>query len=133
MVTANPIRGEAEITMGRVPFRIAVTFSGLTRLSQAAKVQTLDELYRKLLGFEPFTVACAIRSLIVADDDDKASALSSKILGDDNISLADQESWRNGVEKAFLSHIETGRFHRDARSAHEIAETAVLGEQKSPS
>jgi len=128
---ANPIRGEAEITIGRVTFKVAVTFSGLTKLSQAAKVQTLEELYRKLVGFEPFTVACAVRALIVADDQDKASALSARILSDDNISMADRDSWRDGIEKAFLAHVDAGHVHRDERSAHEIAETAVLGEPQS--
>lgn len=130
---ANPIRGEAEITIGRETFRIAVTFSGLVKLSQAAKVDTLDELHRRLLGFEPFTVACAIRALIMADDQDKASALSAKVLSDGNISMADQPSWRRGIETALLGHVEAGAIVRDERSSHQVAEDALLGERVSPS
>lgn len=130
---ANAIRGEAEITIGRETFLIAVTFDGLTRLSQAAKVETLDELHRRLLGFEPFAVACAVRALIVADDQDKAAALSAKILSPGNISLADQDSWRIGIEKALLGHVQAGAAVRDERSAHQVAEDALLGEPASPS
>nr|WP_250811670.1 hypothetical protein [Neorhizobium tomejilense] len=133
MTAANPIRGEADITIGRETFRVAVTFSGLTKLSQATKVLTLDELYRRLIGFEPFAVACAVRTLIVADDDDKASALSARILDDSNISMADRDSWQDGIEKAFLAHVEGGHRHRDERSTHEVAEAAILGEQGRPS
>ncbi|MBO0142260.1 hypothetical protein JZX87_13920 [Agrobacterium sp. Ap1] len=130
---ANPLRGEAEITIGRETFRIAVTFSGLVRLSKATKVDTLDELHRRLLGFEPFTVACAVRTLIVADDQDRAAALSAKILADDNISIADQDSWRAGMEEALLGHVTAGAAARDERSAHQFAEDALLGEPVSPS
>lgn len=133
MTSANPIRGEAEITMGRETFRIAVTFSALARLSQAAKVPTLDELYRRLLGFEPFMVACAIRALIVADDEDKASALSARILDDKNISLADQDGWRTGIEAALVGHVAAGKIVRDERTAHQLAEDALMGEPVSPS
>ena len=130
-IPANPIRGEAEITIGRETFRIAVTFSGLVRLSQATKISSLDELQRRLLGFEPFTVACAIRSLIVADDQDMASAMCARILSDGNISLADHDSWRAGIEAALLGHVEKGHVVRDERSAHEIGEDAILGERES--
>lgn len=129
----NVIRGEAEITIGRETFSIAVTFSGLARLSQAVKVDTIERLHERLLGFDPFTVACAIRSLIIADDQDMASALCARILSDDNISLADEKAWRRGIEKAILGHIKAGEMVRDERSAHELAEDAVLGEPASPS
>lgn len=124
---ANTLRGEAEIKIGKVDFTIAVTFAGLVRLSEAVKSKTLDELYIRLLGFEPFAVSCAVRCLIVADDDDKAHALSARILADDNISAADQDEWRDGVEKAFTSHIQAGRRVRDERDALTIATDAVLG------
>lgn len=129
----NSLRGEAEISMGLETFKVAVTFGGLARLSQATKAQTMDEIYRRILGFEPVMVACAIRCLIVADDDDKASALSARVLDDANISVADQESWRQGMEAAFLAHIEHGKRRRDERTAYDIAETSTLGEQVSPS
>ena len=53
MLPANPLRGEAEVRIGAIDFRIAVTFSGLARLSDAIGARTLDELYGRLLGFEP--------------------------------------------------------------------------------
>lgn len=124
---ANPLRGEADVRIGAVDFRIAVTFAGLARLSQALGTQTLDELFVRLLGFEPKAVLCAIRCLTVADDDDKVSALSAKILGEDNISIADQVSWRNAVSLALQTHVEAGNRLRDQRSGFEMAEAAVLG------
>ncbi len=124
---ANPLRGEADVRIGAVDFRIAVTFAGLARLSQALGTQTLDELFVRLLGFEPKAVLCAIRCLTVADDDDQVSALSAKILGEDNISIADQVSWRNAVSLALQTHVEAGNRLRDQRSGFEMAEAAVLG------
>lgn len=124
---ANALRGEAAVTIGKVDFTIAVTFSGLARLSEALKAKALDEIYVRLLGFEPVAVSCAIRCLIVADDDDKAQALCAKILADDNISAADQAEWQSAVEKAFLSHIRAGQNVRDERDAAAIASDYVLG------
>lgn len=130
---ANPLRGEADVTIGNIDFRIAVTWSGLVRLSSAMKVDGMSEVYRRLLAFEPFAVSCAIRALIVADDEDKASALSARILSDDNISVADADSWQVSIEAAFTAHARGGASRRDERTAHEIAEDAVLGKLKSPS
>lgn len=128
---ANPLRGEVDVRIGAIDFRIAVTFAGLARLSQALGTQTLDELFVRLVGFEPKAVLCAIRCLTVADDDDQVSALSAKILSDDNISVADQDGWRNAVELALNTHVAAGNRVRDQRSGHEIAETAVLGNRES--
>lgn len=133
MTAANPLRGEAECTIGKMDFRIAVTFSGLTRLSKAMSARTLDEIYVRLLGYEPFAVSCAVRSLIVADDEDKAMRLSAAILADTNISTADQENWRTAVETAFAVHFSGGRSLRDERSAFELAEDAVSGNGSGPS
>ncbi|MDX0567806.1 hypothetical protein FB009_12446 [Sinorhizobium medicae] len=133
MLPANPLRGEAEVRIGSIDFRIAVTFSGLARLSDAIGARTLDELYGRLLGFEPKAVACAVRCLIVADDEDHISALSAKILDDGNISAADQLAWREAVEKALSAHIAAGTIRRDERTASQIAGDAVLGKPVSPS
>lgn len=130
---ANPIRGEAPVKIGAIDFRIAVTFSGLARLSQALGAKTIDEIYARLLGFEPKAVACAVRCLIVVDDADQLDTLVAKILGDDNISIADQASWREAVEIALAGHIEAGRIRRDERMANDIASDAVLGKPVSPS
>ncbi|WDZ75450.1 hypothetical protein PWG15_12570 [Ensifer adhaerens] len=133
METANPIRGEASVKIGAIDFRIAVTFSGLARLSQALGAKTIDEIYARLLGFEPKAVACAVRCLIVVDDADQLDALVAKILDDSNISIADQASWRDAVEVALAGHIEAGRIRRDERTANDIASDAVLGKPVSPS
>lgn len=129
----NTLRGEASVTIGKITFAIAITFAGLVRLSEAVKAKSLDELYVRLLGFEPLAVSCAVRCLIVADDDDRAQALCARILADDNISAADQASWRGAVEQAFTSHIEAGQRVRDERDASTIAADAVLGKPQSPS
>lgn len=130
---ANPLRGEAEVRIGDIDFRIAVTWSGLVRLSKAMKADSIEAIYRRLFAFEPFAVACAVRALIVADDEDRASGLCARILSDDNISIADAESWQVAVEAAFTAHARGGATRRDQRSAHEIAEDAVLGKPLRPS
>ncbi|NVP54458.1 hypothetical protein [Mycoplana rhizolycopersici] len=129
---SNPLRGEAEVRIGDIEFRIAVTWSGLVRLSKAMNADGIETIYRRLFSFEPFAVACAVRALIVADDEDKASGLCARILRDDNISIADSDSWQVAVETAFTAHARGGSTRRDQRSAHEIAEDAVLGNPLSP-
>ncbi|ATE84659.1 hypothetical protein phi2LM21_p42 [Sinorhizobium phage phi2LM21] len=133
MEYANPIRGEAPVKIGAIDFRIAVTFSGLARLSQALGAKTIDEIYARLLGFEPKAVACAVRCLIVVDDADQLDPLVAKILDDGNISIADQFSWREAVETALAGHIAAGRNRRDEQTANDIAADAVLGKAVSPS
>ncbi|MGN7883631.1 hypothetical protein [Ensifer sp. 22460] len=124
---ANPIRGEAPVKIGAIDFRIAVTFSGLARLSQAIGARTIDEVYARLLGFEPKAVACAVRALIVVDDADQLDTLVAKILADDNISLADQANWREAAETALAGHVAAGKIRRDEQTANDIAADALLG------
>lgn len=133
MEFANPLRGEAPVKIGAIDFRIAVTFSGLARLSQALGAKTIDEIYARLLGFEPKAVACAVRCLIVVDDADQLDALVARILDDSNISIADQVNWRDAVETALAGHIEAGRIRRDEQTANDLASDAVLGKPVSPS
>ncbi len=130
---ANPLRGEADVRVGSVDFRIAVTWSGLVRLSKAMNVDGFEVLYRRLVAFEPFAVSCAVRALIVADDEDKASGICARILADDNVSIADSEAWQAAIETAFTAHVRGGAARRDQRSAHEIVEDAVLGKPVGPS
>ncbi|KSV64056.1 hypothetical protein N185_35400 [Sinorhizobium sp. GW3] len=133
MEHANPIRGEAPVKIGAIDFRIAVTFSGLARLSQAIGARTIDEVYARLLGFEPKAVACAVRALIVVDDADQLDTLVAKILADDNISLADQANWREAAETALAGHVAAGKIRRDEQTANDIAADALLGKPVSPS
>lgn len=127
MTTTNAIRGEASVTIGAITFRIAVTFSGLARLSDALGTKTLDDLYTRILGFEPKAVACAVRCLIVPDDGDQLSELVAKILDDGNISATDQVAWRDAVQQALVGHIEAGNARRDERTAGQLSADAVLG------
>ncbi|KQY21042.1 hypothetical protein ASD32_05080 [Rhizobium sp. Root483D2] len=124
---ANPLRGEADVRIGAIDFRIAVTFGGLARLSQALKAQTMDEIFVRLVGFEPFAVLCAIRCLAVAETDDEVSALCAKVLAEGNISYADQLAWVAAIEHALNSHIDAGKRVRENITPADIAETAVLG------
>lgn len=132
-VFANPLRGEAACRIGKVEFRIAVTFAGLVRLSEAIAARSLDEIYARLLAFEPKAVACAIRCLIVADDDDKAAGLAARVLDDGNISAADEEAWKNAIEQALTSHAAVGRQHRDDRTTTDVVAEALGGNVDSPS
>lgn len=132
-VHANPLRGEAACRMGQVPFRLAVTFSGLVRLSEALGARSLDEIYARLLAFEPKAVACGIRCLIVADDDDKAAGLAARVLDDGNISAADEDEWKAAIEKVLAAHVEIGRKHRDARSTTDVVAEALGGNADRPS
>ncbi|TCT28859.1 hypothetical protein [Martelella mediterranea] len=126
---ANPLRGEAVVTLGKQSVTLAVTFGGLMRLSQAIGAKTMDEIYQRLLGFEPFAVSCAIRCLAVAESDDQRSDLSTRILSEQNISAADQKSWRDGIEQALTAHIEKGRAVRESVSVSEEVEAAVTGKK----
>ena len=126
---ANTLRGEAEVKLGNQSFTVAVTFGGLMRLSQAIGARTMDEIYQRLLGFEPFAVSCAIRCLVVADDDDKQADIAARVLSEKNISAADQKSWRDGIEQALTAHIERGQAVRETVSVSEEVEAAVTGKK----
>lgn len=132
-VFANPIRGEAPCRIGKIDFRIAVTFSGLVRISEALGARSIDDIYSRLLAFEPKAVAVGIRCLIVADDDDKAVGLAARILHDGNISAADEDAWQAAVERAISAHVELGRRHRDERATTDIVDEALGGNVDSPS
>lgn len=132
-IPANTLRGEADVQIGAIAFRIAITFDALARLSTALKAQTMDEIYVRLLGFEPKAVACAIPCLIIEDDQDRISEIAAKILSPGNISAADQAAWRTAVEQALSAHVEAGNLRRDERSAMDIANEALLGNRASPS
>lgn len=124
---SNTLRGEADVQIGSIQFRIAITFGGLARLSQALKAQTMDEIFVRLLGFEPFAVLCAIRCLAVAESDDDISALCTKVLGEGNISSADRSAWVEAIDAALNAHIDAGKQIRDSLAPSDIAERAVLG------
>ncbi len=126
---ANELRGEAAVTIGSESFVVAVTFAGLMRLSQAIGARTMDEIYQRLLGFEPFAVSCAIRCLAVADSDEGRAALAARVLSGKNISAADQANWRTGIEQALTAHIEAGNALRETSSTLEDVEAAVTGKK----
>lgn len=132
-VFANPIRGEAPCRIGQIDFRMAVTFSGLVRLSEALGARSLNEIYSRLLAFEPKAVAVGIRCLIVADDDDKAAGVAARILDDGNISLADENAWTAAIERALAAHVEIGWKHRDDRPTTDVVAEALGGNVVRPS
>ncbi|WP_292055017.1 MULTISPECIES: hypothetical protein [unclassified Martelella] len=129
---ANELRGEAAVTIGKENIVVAVTFAGLMRLSQAIGARTMDEVYQRLLGFEPFAVSCAIRCLAVADDDEGRAEIAARVLSGKNISAADHASWRTGIEKALTAHIEAGNQLRQTSSPLEDVEAAVTGKKPQP-
>ena len=109
----NAERGEAALKIGSVDLLIAVTFDGLARLSRAARAESLDQLYRQLLGFEPFTAACAIRELSVHPaGHETAAALADRALGER--SAADEDAFRAAIGEALTAHFETGKARRAA-------------------
>ncbi|WP_176086965.1 hypothetical protein [Martelella sp. HB161492] len=129
---ANPLRGEAAVTIGNKAFVVAVTFGGLMRLSQAIGARSMDEIYQRLLGFEPFAVSCAIRCLAVTETDEQAAELAAKVLSDKNISAADQSNWRKAIETALTAHIEAGNSLRETVSVFEQVEAAVAAKKDQP-
>ena len=120
----NPLRGEAAVTIGDVPLVIAVEFGGLTRLSKAIGAQSMEEIYRRLLGFEPFAVACALHCLVVHPEGAaKAMALGARAA--EKLSAADEEAWRDAIEEALAGHIDKGKALRETGTLASRAQDAV--------
>jgi hypothetical protein len=131
-VVANSLRGEAQIKIGSVETKIAIEFSRLVALSKALQVSSLDELYRRLLGFEPWAVACGLRCLIIDEGGAKEeAAIAAKAIAE--LTAADEGSWQRAINAAMLGHIEAGRRLRNEKPLAGQVEDAVLGEQDSPS
>lgn len=107
-MTANPERGEADLTVGGVPLVIAVTFGGLAKLSRMTRADSFDEICRRLLGFEPWMASCALRVFCVHPDGaEKAEAQALKAVA--KMSAADELDFRKAFEFALTAHLNEGR------------------------
>lgn len=133
-MSANPARGEADLKIGSVELTIAVTFAGLSRLSKMMGAQSMDEVYQRVLGFEPWAASCALRALAVHEDEAEAKRLALKAI--EELSTADETAFRQAVERAFLGHLEQGKITRGEKPLSEEIEGAAAdadeGEPASP-
>jgi hypothetical protein len=121
---ANPLRGEADLNIGGVELVIAVEFGALAKLSRAIGAQSMDEIYRRLFGFEPFAVAVALQCLSVHPDGaQKAAELAAQAGA--RLTAADQDAWRKAAETAFTAHIDAGRQLRGEPTLAEQAAAAL--------
>lgn len=129
-MSANALRGEADVRIGDVDLTIAVEFDGLARLSKAIGAQSMAEVYSRLLGFEPFAVATALHCLAVHPEGRaKAMELGGKAAL--VLSAADENDWRRAVETAFAAHLDAGRQLRgEPTLAEQAAAAAALAEGK---
>jgi hypothetical protein len=107
----NPARGEVPVQIGNVHLGIAVTFAGLARLSRAAGAETMEALYKRLLGFDAWTVSAAIKVFSVDGDGEEAARerADAAIAG---LSAADEAAWRPAIETALSAHLEAGNKRR---------------------
>jgi len=128
-VIPNPLRGEAALTIGNVELTIAVEFGGLARLSKAIGATSMDEIYRRLVGFEPFAVATALHCLTVHEEGPaKAMELAARAV--DALSAADQSAFRTAIEAAFTSHVDAGRQLRGEPTLAELVAAAADAKKK---
>lgn len=115
----NAERGEVPLQIGSVHLLVCVEFARLSRLSRAVGTETMDELYRRLVGFEPFTAAAALRCLAVhPDGEEEARALATSAIGD--LSSADEEAFRAAMSDALSAHLDAGRKRRQGADAADL-------------
>lgn len=113
----NAARGEVPVQIGNVHMGVAVGYAGLARLSRAAGADTMQGLYSRLLGFEPWTVSAAIKVFSVDGDGEEAAreradaALAA-------ITSADESAWRVAIEAALAAHLAEGEKRR--REAYDL-------------
>lgn len=123
---ANEARGEAVVTIGTVTLTIAVTFAGLARLSRMTDVDSMDTLYRRLIGFHPWTVICALRAFAMPDGPTGAPARTDAAIA--VLSAADERAWKRAIETALAGHIDQGR---KSRGEPTMAEQALAADPDS--
>lgn len=127
---ANTLRGEAPLRIGDVDLTIGIEFSALAKLSRALKAESLDEIYRRLLGFEPWAVSCALRCFVLHPDGaSEASDLAARAVN--RLSAADEPAWHVAIETAMTGHIDAGRRLREERPLSDDVEDAVSGKPDS--
>lgn len=106
-VLCNESRGEVPLQIGNVQLAIAITFGGLAQLSRVVNAPSMDGLYQRLLGFEPWSVSNALRILSV-DPDGADAAKERAIAAIGVLTSADEGAWRAAAEKALTMHFEKG-------------------------
>jgi hypothetical protein len=120
----NPLRGEAPLKIGDVDLVVAIEFGSLARFSRALGSDSMDEVFRRLLGFEPFAAALALRCFTIhANGKEEAEKLAVAAIG--KLSAADEASWRAAFEEAIAAHIDGGRALRSEPSLAEEAGVAL--------
>lgn len=108
MAENNQMRGEIALRIGSVDLTIAVTFAGLAKLSRMINADSLDAIYRRLLGFEPWAASCAIKAFVI-DDGGPEMAQAKVVRAIEQISTADEEAFRTAISAALTGHLEEGR------------------------
>lgn len=104
----NAAAGEVPLQIGSQKMAIAVTFRGLSRIAQATGIDSLDQLYRRLIGFEPHTVSVALMALSVdGGDRERAETRARVALG--QLSAADETAFRVAISAALAAHLEHGQ------------------------
>ncbi|MBC7280037.1 hypothetical protein [Hoeflea sp.] len=116
----NAARGEVPVQIGAVHLGIAVGYAGLARLSRAAGTETMQSLYARLLGFEPWTVSAAIKVFSV-DGDGPDAARERADAAVAALTSADEAAWRMAIEAALAAHLAEGEKRR-AESYDLVAE-----------
>jgi hypothetical protein len=124
MTGANTLRGEAPLRIGSVDLTIAIDFGSLVRFSEAARCQDVEQVYRRLVGFEPRAVALAIRLFSISEDGPE-EAQRRAIAAIQELTLADQDAWTVAIESALAGHIDKGKALRDVEPLVESVERQV--------
>ncbi|WEZ84577.1 hypothetical protein P6U16_08385 [Rhizobium sp. 32-5/1] len=123
---ANTLRGEAPLRIGDVDLKIGIEFAALAKLSRAIKAESLEEIYRRLLGFEPWAVSCALRCFTLHDEGvDEAAATALRAIN--RLSAADEPAWHAAIETAMAGHVDAGHRLRADRPLSDEVDDAVLG------
>ena len=131
-MSANPARGEADLKIGSVSLTIAVTFAGLAKLSKMTDAQSLDEVYRRLIGFEPLMASCALKVFAV-DAEGPAEADRKAMRAIEQISAADEADFRAAFEHALTAHFDKGKMARGEKTLGEVVGEAFADAKSSDS
>ena len=107
----NEGRGEVPLQIGNVCLGIAVSFQGLAKLSRAVNSETMEALYRRLLGFDPWTTPAAIKVFSV-DGDGPEAARERSDAAIAALSAADEPAWRAAIQEALSAHLAEGEARR---------------------
>jgi len=88
----NPLRGEAEVKIGRCKFILAAEMAGLAELSSATGCKTIHELYERLIGTELLVTRRALAAFVLSGTDADGKVLKRReaaAVAVDSFSLSD--------------------------------------------